>query len=69
MCPYAARDSSQLTVHLRSHTGDAPFHCQVEGCSKTFKTSSDLRRHERIHTGERPFKCEECDYVTGLKCK
>ncbi|KAB7494227.1 Zinc finger protein 64-like protein [Armadillidium nasatum] len=66
-CSYGAKDGSHLSVHLRFHTGDAPFHCQVDGCSATFKTSSDLKRHGKLHTGERPFKCFECDYASSLK--
>ena len=69
ICPYRSKDSSQLTVHLRSHTGDSPFVCPYEGCSTSFKTNSDLKRHIRIHTGEKPYKCPHCNYRCAIKCK
>ena len=69
ICPYRSKDSSQLTVHLRSHTGDSPFVCPYEGCSTSFKTNSDLKRHIRIHTGEKPYKCPHCSYRCAIKCK
>ncbi|CAG6021903.1 unnamed protein product [Menidia menidia] len=65
ICPYASRNSSQLTVHLRSHTGDAPFQCQQ--CDAKFKINSDLKRHVRIHSGEKPYKCDFCEYRCAMK--
>ena len=59
LCSYSSRTSSQLTVHLRTHTGDAPFNCPY--CSRKFKIKSDMRRHLLIHTGEKPFKCSLCE--------
>ena len=69
ICTYRAKDASQLTVHLRTHTGDCPFICSFEGCSSSFKTKSDLKRHLRVHTGEKPFKCNLCSYKCAIKCK
>ena len=70
ICPYASRNSSQLVVHLRTHTGDCPYVCYI--CHAKFKINSDLKRHMRLHTGEKPFECGVCEYkcsIKGLVCR
>ena len=69
ICPYQSRTASQLTVHLRTHTGDTPFFCSEENCQKAFKTNSDLKRHLRTHSGDKPFSCQHCKYKSAIKCK
>ena len=67
ICEYTCRNSSQLTLHIRTHTGDAPYACYI--CGYSFKIKSDLTRHMRIHSGEKPFKCKFCDYRCSIKSK
>ncbi|KNC81130.1 hypothetical protein SARC_06529 [Sphaeroforma arctica JP610] len=48
---------SDLTKHMRRHTGETPYNCTWEGCGKRFTTSSRLTAHVRTHTGEKPYHC------------
>ncbi|MBN3273407.1 BC11B protein, partial [Polyodon spathula] len=60
-CGKRFKNSSNLTVHRRSHTGERPYHCTL--CSYACAQSSKLTRHMKTHAphgGKAAFTCQVC---------
>ncbi|XP_020561705.1 uncharacterized protein LOC105354939 isoform X2 [Oryzias latipes] len=48
-----------VEIHIRSHTGETPFHCNL--CERQFTSQVKLNVHLRWHNGEKRHWCPYCD--------
>ncbi|XP_053560803.1 zinc finger and BTB domain-containing protein 8B [Bombina bombina] len=58
-CPYTAKQKGILKRHIRSHTGERPYPCEI--CGKRFTRQEHLRSHAlSVHRSNRPIICKGC---------
>jgi len=63
-CKKDFQSFNQLSIHMRSHTKESPWKCQICVDEKQFKISSHYYYHMRKHDKDKP----QVPYVQKLRC-
>ena len=69
-CDYLAQYPYRLKLHMKVHSEEKPFSCDVPGCDFKTRRKDTLTNHKkRVHEDENTvwYECDKCDYRTKQK--